>query len=528
MLFVTLFLFLAFIVFIYLGVYVFLLNRKAALNRVFMALYFSFAFWSLCNVFLSVADREGSFLWYKIASIAYCAYPGLALQFFMTYTEKDKIFKKWWGYLLVYLPWVIFVIQAFRNDVLVEDFFYRNGSWFRISNTGSFWFWAYYFMYGVYCIFGFILCIMKGRKTPVYREKKQVKIIITSAILTFTIASVFSETHCFPSLDLPVLIPAVILIWAVGFWYAIVRYRLMILSPTLAAEEIFKLTVDILILADPEGMIIKINPETERLLKYNNDELQNRPLQMLLEQENQETEQSIYELLKRSPVRNIETRFIKKSGETIPIILSASECTDKDGYTIGYIIAAKDITEIKNAEERLRYYAHHDFLTNLPNRILLEECLSVAVANAKRKGTFIAFLLLDLDHEGDMLLVKVAKRLKAEIRDVDVISRFGGDEFIILLNDLDSKKDVEIIAERILKSFDDPFTIADSIEVFITVSIGISTYPKDTATPEELIKKADLAMYSAKKEGMNKYAFYSPALLQSDRHRNCVNEIPQA
>jgi diguanylate cyclase (GGDEF)-like protein/PAS domain S-box-containing protein len=198
----------------------------------------------------------------------------------------------------------------------------------------------------------------------------------------------------------------------------------------------------------------------------------------------------------------------------------------KDGLVIWAIF--RDISERRLAQEQLYHMAHHDTLTGLPNRLFFTDRLKQARAMAKRLKHQMAVLFLDLDRfklindslghaVGDKLLQEMAVRLGACVRESDTIARLGGDEFTAILSEISSPDDAEKVARKIIKSLARPVLI-DGQELFITTSLGISCYPRDGEAPEELIKKADLAMYHAKAQGRNNFQHYDPVMdLDSDR-----------
>ncbi len=174
-----------------------------------------------------------------------------------------------------------------------------------------------------------------------------------------------------------------------------------------------------------------------------------------------------------------------------------------------------DITERILAVEMLKRQAQHDFLTGLPNRILLEDRLKVAINNAKRDKTLVALLFLDLDgfkavndslghNAGDLLLQLVAKRLRDCLRESDTVARIAGDEFTILLSEIKGIEDATIVADKVLKAIERPFKL-DLNEVKISTSIGIALYPNHGEDVKQLLISADQAMYKAKTSGKNQY-----------------------
>ncbi len=212
----------------------------------------------------------------------------------------------------------------------------------------------------------------------------------------------------------------------------------------------------------------------------------------------------------------------RKNGELYPELLGISTACDAQGRLTHYIAVFSDITERKAIEARFQYLAHHDLLTHLPNRILLRDRFEQAIAHAARSNSLLALLFLDLDHFkqindtmghdiGDRLLQGVAERLVKCLREVDIICRQGGDEFIIVLTGLKDNGTVIQITQKILLQLNDPFDI-DGIQIHASFSIGISLYPKDSMSFEGLLNKADTAMYIAKKQGRNTFRFFSCAM----------------
>ncbi|BDX04997.1 diguanylate cyclase domain-containing protein [Planctobacterium marinum] len=198
-------------------------------------------------------------------------------------------------------------------------------------------------------------------------------------------------------------------------------------------------------------------------------------------------------------------------GTMIPVYNTAGEC---NGFAIA--LHPKAIDEAHS--EETYYRANYDLLTCLPNRFLLIDRIQFAMNLAKRQSTQIGLLFLDLDSfklvndslghlTGDKLLQSVAKRIINCIRSSDSVGRYGGDEFLVLLNEVVSLRDCEQVAEKILSSFEQPHRVNNK-SIIVTASIGISTFPGDADSEESLIDHADKAMYMAKSKGQNKYEFY--------------------
>jgi diguanylate cyclase (GGDEF)-like protein/PAS domain S-box-containing protein len=189
-----------------------------------------------------------------------------------------------------------------------------------------------------------------------------------------------------------------------------------------------------------------------------------------------------------------------------------------DGSRRGLILVGRDVTERKLAAVRIQHLAHHDSLTELPNRVLFQERLRQALGQAKRSRWKLALMFLDLDkfkdindtlghHIGDLLLKAVSKRLCRCVRQTDTVARLGGDEFAIILTNLDDAEGAARVAETIITSIADPFGLDDH-EVLTSTSIGITLYPDDATDADQLLRNADLAMFRSKAEGRNNYHFF--------------------
>jgi diguanylate cyclase (GGDEF)-like protein/PAS domain S-box-containing protein len=211
--------------------------------------------------------------------------------------------------------------------------------------------------------------------------------------------------------------------------------------------------------------------------------------------------------------------IIRKDGTKRYIEASVSLKKDSSGKPSGFKGVIRDITERKRIEQELNHMATHDVLTGLPNRLMFSQLLEHAVQSAQRNKKQLAVLFIDLDrfkiindslgHEaGDILLKEMALRFKQSLRNVDIVGRLGGDEFIILIEDFNDEKQVATLAQKILATIIQPMNIRGE-ECRVTASIGISVYPKDGQDEQSLMKNADIAMYFAKEEGKNNFQFYS-------------------
>ena len=196
---------------------------------------------------------------------------------------------------------------------------------------------------------------------------------------------------------------------------------------------------------------------------------------------------------------------------------------DAEGKIYRIAGIAEDITDRREAEQRLVQLAHYDALTSLPNRLLFYDRLKQALAQAKRNRRIMGVMFIDIDrfkyvndtlgHEvGDTLLQRVSERLTKAVRSNDTVGRLGGDEFAVVLSNLANAQDAETVAQKILASFNRPFYLDGGTDIYVTGSIGITVYPSDGTDHDALLKNADLAMYRAKEEGGNTYARYVPEM----------------
>ena len=271
---------------------------------------------------------------------------------------------------------------------------------------------------------------------------------------------------------------------------------------------------------DLEGNLLLFNESFLELCGYRQEEMLGVPYKRYVDKKNADIAfrafSQVYKT--RKPLNKLEWEIINKSGETRQVELSVSLACDAEGKPKGFRGIMSDITMRRKADEAIRRQAFHDSLTNLANRILFNDRLTMAIKRAKRAQKMVAVMVLDLDYfkdindqwghaAGDMLLKEVADRLADQVRDTDTVARQGGDEFSVALSPLSTNEDARQIAGKIMASFYKPFHL-DSIDAYVTASLGIAMYPDHGDDFDTLIKKADKAMYEAKNMGRNRYCFY--------------------
>ena len=290
---------------------------------------------------------------------------------------------------------------------------------------------------------------------------------------------------------------------------------------------------------DPDGVISFVNKQSLKLLQQSEEDILGHSIQKYLTspdispQPHWEASPINKAMLDNREYR-ISSGFIwRDNGSDFPVDYGCSPMLNEEHEYTGGVMTFKDITIRKQTEEQLIHLAQYDELTDLANRELFASTLSKSLLHAKRNGRCCAVLFLDLDdfkkvndtkgHSvGDSLLISISKRLKSTLREDDLPARFGGDEFAVLLSDLARNDDAFRIADNILKSMQEPHSLAGE-EVHVSFSIGIATFPDCGSDASVLMKSADLAMYHAKQKGKNNFQFFSEHM-QKEAERRFVIE----
>jgi len=285
---------------------------------------------------------------------------------------------------------------------------------------------------------------------------------------------------------------------------------------------------DAVICTDLAGNVSFLNPVAERMTGWSLREAAGRPLRecfRIMDATTGEiaadpTTQAIeHARLTHLPINCLLT---SREGHQIFIEDSVAPIRDGSGLAAGSVLVFRDVTVARALAEQIAHLAEHDPLTGLPNRLLLNDRLNQAIAQASRKTTSMAILFMDLDNfkhindslghpTGDKLLKSVAERLQECVRTPDTVSRQGGDEFVLLLHDVEHAEDAAITARRILKMMKETHSI-EGHELHTSASIGISVYPEDGLDAATLLKNADTAMYQAKESGRHNFRFFKPEM----------------
>ncbi|MBW8306544.1 MAG: EAL domain-containing protein [Thiobacillus sp.] len=294
------------------------------------------------------------------------------------------------------------------------------------------------------------------------------------------------------------------------------------------AAKVFEQSGEGIMITDAEHTIVMINQAFTAITGYSEAEaLGQRPSMLASGRHDQAFYRAMWEAISEQGRWQGEVWNRRQDGSLYPELLSIIRVLDAQGAVTHYIGISSDITQHKTAQARIQRLAHFDPLTGLPNRVLLSDRISHELSAAQRHHTQVVVMFVDLDHFknvndtlghriGDALLIAVATRLKSAVRDVDTVSRQGGDEFVLILPDTDADGAAHV-AGKLLEAIARPYQIED-FELTVTLSIGIALYPGDGDDFEALSQCADAAMYRAKHDGRNTYRFFTTEMQARSAH----------
>ena len=317
----------------------------------------------------------------------------------------------------------------------------------------------------------------------------------------------------------------------------------IILAQHTKLEAFFDSSIDAVVQMDFDGHITGWNHQAEKIFGWSADEILDQTIEQTLIPERYRDAHNKgmkrYLTTGKTSVMNslIEIHALHRDGHEFPIELSVSVIDSTDLQEFNAYI--RDISERKHAETVIWNQANFDSLTSLPNRNLFLQKLEHETRSCDRSNLSLALLYIDLDrfkdvndslgHDmGDLLLIEISSRLKKTIREIDTVSRLSGDEFTIILGQINDQLSVQPVCQQILDVLAEPYQL-DNEKVFLTASIGVTFYPGDSKNIEALQRNGDQAMYAAKGEGRNRYHFYTPELQQRAlRKRNMVKDLREA
>ena len=308
------------------------------------------------------------------------------------------------------------------------------------------------------------------------------------------------------------------------FWYLVVRPLQKALElESVKSHKILEMAAEGIVSIDTEGKLLSFNLAAQKIFGYSEEEVIGKNVSLLMPPPHRDNhDEYISRYLQTGQAHAIGTTMElqgrRKDGMPFPMELSLTEIELGDAHFFTAVL--RDVSEQKLAIKRIEQLAHYDELTHLPNRSLFYDRLGQAITMAKRNRRSIALMYIDLDgfknvndtlghHMGDLLLVQTAERLRLCVRESDTLARIGGDEFTILLNDAHERENMEMVAQKVINSIDQPFYLEGHVAQ-IGASIGIARYPDDAPTSGTLLIVADKAMYAAKAAGKNTYRFGIP------------------
>ena len=298
-----------------------------------------------------------------------------------------------------------------------------------------------------------------------------------------------------------------------------------------------------ILMLGPEGEIKSWNPGAQQMSDYSFEEVSDRNFSCLFPAEESGRGRPV-EILQKAAASGMldeQSVRVRKDGTVYPMRTTFTALRDPEGKLRGFAVVSRDLSEsvrkdsaAREMEQQITYSSQHDFLTDLPNRTLLNDRIGYAIALAQRDKKHVAVLFLDLDGfkhindslgrpTGDKLIQSIAARLVDCVRNADTVSRQGGDEFVILLSAIERADDAAIAARKILAAVAEAHSIGAS-DLHVSVSIGVSVYPEDGRDAETLIKGAETAMYQAKEKGPENYQFFTPAMNVRAVERQTIEE----
>ena len=383
--------FFAFLVYFYLIAYLLSKNSKSLLNRVCAAFLGCFALWSLMLTFLFIPGtlKETAIFFDNIASIGWISFASFFLWFALVFTEKKKIIKAKIFYFLIFAIPLFFIYKKWTG-FLIGDYIEQSWGWAGIwSNT--IWPKLFYLYYLSFAGIGLLLIYSFSRETKKLFRKKQAQIIFVTAFVSLALSTLIEVL--LPELGMvnhPTLANIIALIWAGGLVYTMVKYKFMVITTGVVAEKILSTMADSLLLLDENGKIVTVNESLERITGYQEDELQGKTLDLFFSEE--QAYQALFDQSQNKEViSNCEATLKTKNGDSVPVIITCSNITDKTGMVGGIVCTIKDISELKHAEQELReekrlfnvlmgyipdsiYFKDRDLRFIRVNRIKAEHC----------------------------------------------------------------------------------------------------------------------------------------------------------
>ena len=468
--------------------------------------FIAILFWNFCilvaSASLNFSDR---LVWAKLAYLGTNTVSPLLLLFFVNYPVAKFNLSGRSKLLLFAIP-LLTIILVFTNDY---HYLYWTGFTLASAEMNT-----YYFGHGVFYWFSLIYnyscglaCILL--MLSIFRNyrglfRTQAIILIISSTIPFFAGLIYSfSSNLLPGLD---YLPLAYSLAGIGLVICVVFFRMLDIVPIGRNLMIEKMQVGLIVI-DEKNRIVDINPAARELLS--NQEIK---IGDMIEKAGPAISHNL-----TNNVPNAEIEVV--TSQTRYMDLSTTVLENRSGRILGKLAILRDVTENHELRKQLQELATHDPLTGLPNRRLFMDRIDRAIADAKRKKQKVAVLSLDLDNFkeindlcghafGDQVLIETGKRITRSIREMDTVSRFGGDEFMILLKEIRTPRDVEVAVKKLIANLHNSID-TNGEPISIKASIGIAIFPEDGKQPQDLIARSDQALYATKSSGKDNYRFFS-------------------
>lgn len=480
--------------------------------------------WSIAySVVVAGADLDTKMFWYRVEYIGVVGSSLAWLLFTLHYAGLGDRLRPWHIAALCVEPLLTLVLASSNeaHGLLWPTWgMHADRNFLALDVTFGQWYWLNV-AYG-YCLFlggSVLLGVALARRRRLYASQA-VSLVI--GVLAPLIGNMAYNAGMVGALDLA---PFAFTVSGISWWFGFARLRVLDVAPVatpVALESVFENMVDGVLVTDASGCIVKLNGAGAEILSALPVDQNHDALQTLL--------RSVPPAIAADPVRATRAELRFGHGDTRrDFDLRLSPLWHRTGGIAGRIIALRDITDRKLAEEALAHQARHDALTGLPNRTLLLDCLARVGEAAERDGYTAALLFLDLDNfktindslghaVGDELLVAVAERLRACLRPGDLVARLGGDEFALVVGGNADTVIAQSVAEHLIDVLREPIQLR-SAEVVIAASIGIALTEPGATEPGTLLRNADAAMYAAKAKGKGRFEFFVENMHQAAQAR---------
>ncbi|QHI73844.1 diguanylate cyclase [Aminipila terrae] len=487
--------------YMYIGIYTYKKNRKSTINRFFLLLCTSYAIWSFAYAFAYLSyNKEVFSFWNKVSAIGWCSFSAITLYLVLLMTDnifaKNNIVR-----ILIFSPAALFFYMSvflfgkgIKTPTMITHIFYIGDFLYNFS----------------FLLMSILLIFLWGARTNSKRIKLQAKILIISSIIPFTL-NLLTQT-ILPMAgynDFPLMGQLYALIMIMGTYRVIGKYKFLMIPEKVVLEEVENKIIDMVIVVNEKGELIKVSSHTLSMLGYEENELINKKITILFDYA---TKEKFTLPLLQQDINYYDIEIVKKKGTRIPVNVHAIPIWDKKiNDFLGAAIVMQDISieyELRKKNEELHQKSIRDGLTNLYNHQYSFELLDREINEAgylKR----LSLLMIDIDYFkkvndtyghlfGDCVLKTIAGILMTTVDDNGYVGRFGGEEFIIILPDTDLNKAYET-GEKIRSSIEH-YEFDQNLK--LTVSIGVSQYK--TEYTRDFVKKTDDLLYKAKQNGRNR------------------------